>query len=156
MPPSRDPRPGLGSRAKGQSPDSRLSASPAFPRRRWRLRVRSPVTVAGPCRARTGFLDPFTPCLSPGSIAGLPAHVNQHAASFRLLFQRAPASPTLVSTFKPSAFTCQLASALQASLSANQELTLFYSAWYNPCGSCKAFWTSSDPSRTPPRVYWIL
>src|SRR5215218_9383500 len=62
MPPSRDPRPGLGSRAKGQSPDSRLSANPAFPLRRWPLRVRSPVTVAGPCRTRTGFLDPFTPC----------------------------------------------------------------------------------------------
>ena len=50
------PRPGLGSRAKGQSPDSRLCANPAFPLWRWPLRVRSPVTVAGPCRTRTGFL----------------------------------------------------------------------------------------------------
>src|SRR5215210_8905638 len=77
MPPSRGPRPGLGSRAKGQSPDSRLSANPAFPRR-WPLRVRSPVTEAGPCRTRTGFLDPFAPCLSLGSIAGLPARVNHY------------------------------------------------------------------------------
>src|SRR5918993_2435923 len=81
MSPSRGPRPGLGSRAKGQSPDSRLSANPAFPLRRWPLGVRSPVTVAGPCRTRTGFLDPFTPCLSLTSIAGLPARVNRYVCS---------------------------------------------------------------------------
>src|SRR4030095_9484291 len=52
-----------GRKASLLTPGSLLSPPSRRQRRRWRLRVRSPVTVAGPCRTRTGFLDSFTPCL---------------------------------------------------------------------------------------------
>src|SRR5215217_6695308 len=221
MPPSRGPRPGLGLRTKGQSPDSRLSALPAFPP------PEASVASSGSLPGHSGGTVPDSHRL-PGPLRPLfvieqhsrAAATRQHESTLRLR-STAPAAPCqhvpafglrLSARSSLKAVASQHASSLRLSLSASRlgvgrqarestlpsaavhsvrkgkaatglpdsepfrakradkrrpvgperayhagggRLGLPPPAWYNPCGSCKAFWISSDPSRNHPRVFWI-